>query len=390
MSKQVTVKAEYSRRLPDPNFKPQAQRSILFCRAHELPADIPLDANPRAQNTNRMIYKDVRQSLLNQDHDEPDTFHLKNKGITIVCNDIKQLDDKGVFRLTFSKGQGIVDGGHTYRIILDAKKECPKEQFVKLEILTGIKIEWIPFITGGLNTAMQVQTMSLENLKEKFDWIKKTLRGQTFASKIAYRENERGADTRPYDVRDIVSWLSLFNVDLCPLDGARFPIQAYTTKEAVLKEYLNNVLSYQKFSPILIDILRLHDEVQLQVMRTHNLEGGRAGALAFVRQRKRGLFDFIFIGKTHRYSLFDGALYPIFGAFRWMVVQDRKNKCFSWRNGGYENVMQILKKVAKEMMASTIDVSNQSGRKPNAIGKNRSHWENLFRTVAMKQLSPGT
>lgn len=387
----VTIHAEYSRRLPDPNFK-SVERHILFCRAANLPAGIPLDANPRAQKPDHWLYKQVKKSLLNDEDGAPEnSFHLKNKGITIICESIQQVDDKGTFKLQFDsrggKKQGIVDGGHTYRIITEAAKDrlCPEDQFVKIEVLQGIDPDWVTFIAGGLNTSMQVQEMSLANLAGKFDWIENALAGNDFACKIAYRENEKNSETKPYDVRDIVSWMTLFNVDLYPNDGTPFPIKAYTSKEAVLDEYLEKTETYKKLVPIISDILRLHDHIQLAVIESHNEAGGKAGKLAFVSHRQRGEHSLVFIGKQSEKKLYDGALYPMLGAFRWMVVQDKRAGLFKWR-GGFSSVLQVLKKVATQMMASTKDVSDKTGRNPNAIGKNRSHWENLYRTVAMEQM----
>jgi len=396
MSSTVILKSLYSRRMPDPNFKPDLERTILFCRAKDLPKGIPLDPNPRAQNLNRRVYREVRQSLLNQDDSPRDTFHLKNKGLTLICDRIEQLDDKGTFRLTFDGRQGIVDGGHTYKIILEAQKgdgesACPEKQHVKVEVLRGVDPEWVSCIAGGLNTSMQVQTTSLAELEGKFDWIHERLKGEPFAAQIAYRENERNAQDCPYDVRDIISWLALFNVELYPHDGDRFPMQAYTSKEVVLQEYLSKEGNpgFRKLRPILVDILRLHDLVQLQAMEAHNKAGGHSGKLAFVRQRKRGEFSLVFLRKSIKKCLYDGALYPMLGAFRWMVVPDPESGLFRWREPGFSGVERVLKRVAASMMSSTKAVSDKTGRNPNAIGKDRSHWENLFRTVAIEQLQGG-
>jgi hypothetical protein len=40
-------------------------------------------------------------------------------------------------------------------------------------------------------------------------------------------------------------------------------------------------------------------------------------------------------------------------------------------------------------MRSTKGKSEDLGRKPNAIGKDRGHWENLFKTVALREMQGG-
>lgn len=46
---------------------------------------------------------------------------------------------------------------------------------VKFEILCGIPNDWIADIAGGLNTSIQVQPKSPDNLAGKFNWLKEEL-----------------------------------------------------------------------------------------------------------------------------------------------------------------------------------------------------------------------
>lgn len=52
----------------------------------------------------------------------------------------------------------------------------------------------------------------------------------------------------------------------------------------------------------------------------HNAAGGKGGKLAFVEARKRGQFEFVFIGKQSKYRVIGGALFPMIAAFRWLVA----------------------------------------------------------------------
>jgi len=378
----VVLTAEFSRRIPDPVFRDRRmQRHIFFCRASALPPNLPKDPNPRGQNVDRGIYREVAKSLMNESG-TPGTFHLKNKGITIIADDVDELGD-GKYELRFMQGQGIVDGAHTYEIINSYRDECPDNQYVRVEVLTSIDNDLITEIAGGLNTAMQVQSMSLANLAGEFDWIKQALEGTEFADKIAYRENEHAN----VDVRDVVALLTLFNVELYPHDGQDYPIKAYTSKAYTLEQYLKHKKSFQKMRPILEDIFRLHDKVHLVARDQHNKAGGKAGALAFMKARKRGAFILPFTGQETKYMLYDGALYPMLGALRWMVQLDGQRERMVWKTeDGINGVIRLLENVAAELMRSTLDKSTALGRNPNAIGKDRGHWENLFKTVALREM----
>jgi hypothetical protein len=379
----VTIRADFARRIPDPVFKDRGmERHIMFCAARDLPTGIPKDANPREQKTDRGIYRDVKKSLLNE-LGTPGTFHLKNKGITILAREVKEAS-KGVYAVVIEPGQGIVDGGHTYAIIDENRAECPPEQYVRLDVLTGVESGLVSEIAGGLNTAMQVQPMSLENLKKSFDWLKEILH-KDYSGVIDFKENEEGEA----DVRDVIALLTLFNVELYPNDGQEYPIKAYTSKAATLDQYVKQMESYKRMAPIVKDILQLHDEVHLHARPLHNAEGGKAGKLSFMKSRTRGkkMFSLPFTEKQTKYMLYDGALYPMLGAFRWMVKVDPATKKMVWKTaGGLGDVLALLDRVGAALMRSTLDKSVALGRNPNAIGKDRGHWENLFKTVALAQL----
>src|SRR5690349_10733751 len=137
MKQKFTFAAPVSRRIPDPVFHKShgISRYILFVPVRAIPGNIPLDPNARVPNLNKRVYKQIEDSLLNKDC-EPNTFHLKHKGITLVAEKVESKIE-GEFTVTIGDGQGVLDGGHTYALItglLNQKKELPEEQFVKFEI----------------------------------------------------------------------------------------------------------------------------------------------------------------------------------------------------------------------------------------------------------------
>src|SRR5439155_26542887 len=138
-----TFKALAARRIPDPIF-PGSSRHIFLCACQDMPKDLPKGANPREQNIDRGIYRDVMSTLLNEDC-TPNTFHLKNKGITILAEHVVKTDDEEGLKVEIaSDEQGIVDGAHTYEIIMRGQSDIadlnaavdstPISQYVKVEV----------------------------------------------------------------------------------------------------------------------------------------------------------------------------------------------------------------------------------------------------------------
>jgi hypothetical protein len=362
-----------------------------MCAVADLPPGLPKDPNPRAQNIDRGIWRDIKKHLLNEEG-TPNTFHLKNKGITIIAERVeKRSEDE--YELIIAPGQGIVDGAHTYDLDIQCQNEIkelnktrngdepPIAQFVKLEILTGVPSDLGPEIAGGLNTAVQVQQMSLADLRGKFDWMKDELQNAPYHGEIAFRENENAT----FDARDIVVILELFNIVDFPNDKDEHPVRAYMSKAQVLANYLASPGKYQNLRPIIKDVLSLHDLISMQARDKHNETGGKAGKLVFVESRSRPLYDFPFIGKQGKYRLVGGALFPMLAAFQWMVQENPKSGLMEWR-GGFSNVKSLWDKVAGEMMRATQRTSEELGRKPHAIGRSRNHWATLHKTVAHEDL----
>lgn len=380
-----SLKTHAFREFPGPQNSPvegaKVKHYVLLCRADSLPAGIPLDPNPRGQNIDRMIYKEVRKSL--ERREEP-SFHLKNKGITILADDVKQNNHMAEIRLS-SDQHGIVDGGHTYKIIQESikEREIPDNQYVKVEILTGLPDEYISEIAGGLNTALQVSEVSLETLRGNFKWIEEALEGEAYFEKIIYREGDKG----DISVRDLIAFIHMFIPQKNGAQKKEHPKLGYTQKAQCLKHFQKNMEDYKAMRPILKDILQLHDYILDNARAKYNQEtGGNAGALSFMHKKKKGRHHLLFMQKNVEFLMHDGALYPILGAFRYLVGKDINTQTICWKLGDFENVKKFCGSILGSMVKSTKDVAEVRARNVNAVGKDDTHWENLYKTVALAYL----
>lgn len=392
--KHAELIVRFARRIPDPTNE-LGERHIFICPIETLPAELPKDPNPREQDVDRGIWKEIRRHLLNEEG-TPNTFHLKNKGITIVASKVTKLSEDR-YQLSFAKGDGILDGGHTYELIIDTQDEIralnesnqedPIQQFVKVEVLSGVDRSCLSEIAGGLNTAIQVQKMSLENLKGRFEWIKDELALEPYISEIAFKENE--GDTS-MDIRDIIVLLDLFNIYSFPNDGGEHPVRAYTSKAGVLDYYVKTTSEYERLRPILKDILKLYDIIRSEAPSLHNDAGGKAGKLVFVESRARGMYTFPFKSKGGKIEegksrLTTSAAYPMLAAFRWCVEQNPKTDKARWIMA-FKDIVSLWRESAAELMKATQATSVANGRKANAIGRNIMHWGNLHNIVAKRSL----
>jgi hypothetical protein len=388
----LVLRPTHARRMPDPVFhtNPQIYHHIFWVAAHTLVDGLSYGPNARRPNIRKRVYKIVDESLMNIDCLE-DTFHLKSLGIAINAHAVRRLaDDRYQIDLPDTEHHGVLNGGHTLELITKRIKDgsIPANQFIKVEVRTGVPTEWLAEIAGGMNTALQVEDMSLDDLKGAFEWIKTDLETQTYFGAIAWSENDKGE----YDARDLISLLTCFLIGLYPNDNSVHPVEAYEKKSKALDQFrddfeLNDGDGFKKLRPIMKDIFTLHDVIQFEFAPVHVKSGGKARALKIMDKKPedgKQVFYFTFTGQQSKERLQTGALYPILAAFRWMVEEGPDGN-YRWREG-FENVLKRWRETAPDLVRKTYERSKELGGNSNAIGKSRTHWDTLHQTVAFRDL----
>jgi hypothetical protein len=386
MGKQVhRITAYESRKTSHPVFQ-QIQKYWLTVKATDFPSGISTAANAREPvGLNRLVYRDIRESLEGEGA-EPGAFDLMNKGITILALSVRLIDkERQVFEITVdSEHGGVVDGAHTAKIIEQCNEDgtTNPNQYVEVYIRTGVEDELITDIARGLNTSMQVAPKSIYNIDGVFDWLKKEVSGKPYEKLIAWRES----DNTPYDVRDLISILELFNVFDFPNDVSKHPISAYEKWSIPLKKFAEDYEAhkkigkiknskYYKLRPLLNDALVLYDHIRHDFRNIHNEAGGRAGKMNIVEESAK-LLEFPFAQlPANKYRLTKGACYPMLAAFRNVVEVDESGNA-KWR-GGFRSVLRLWKEAGPELVAETDNATEDIGRTPDHLGKNRKHWDGL-------------
>lgn len=398
MGKQVhRITAFESRKISHPVFK-TIDKFWLTVKATQFPSGISAAANAREPvGLNRLVYRDVRESLEGTGA-EPGTFDLMNKGITILATGVRLINkDAQVFEITVDNERGgIVDGAHTAKIIEQCNREgtTDENQYVEVYIRTGIADDLITDIARGLNTGMQVAPKSIYNIDGVFDWLKKEVSGKPYEDMIAWRESDNTA----YDVRDLISILELFNTFDFPNDAGKHPISAYEKWSIPLKKFADDYeehggdnkklknSKYYRLRPLLHDALVLYDHIRHDFRDIHNEAGGRAGKMNIVEEAgKNRPLEFPFAQlPPSKYRLTKGAAYPMLAAFRNMVEVDGSGSA-CWR-GGFRSVLRLWKEAGPELVAETDNATEDIGRTPDHLGKNRKHWDNLHMKVQLRLL----
>jgi len=359
----------------------------VIINVNDMPAGLPTDPNPRDAKPKGKTYVEIINSLNSDDG----LFHKKNKGMTLVAGKTDYDARNQIFKLSFRKGKdpkssdGILDGGHTYNIITNHREDGLSNQYVKATIMVGVPSDLIPELSAGLNNSTALNDSSKLNHKNKFDWIKESLKDQDYAEDVVYFQNDEGSIL----VDDIIAYMTALNIDLYPVSGGTQPIIAYNSKGGCLAKFRENEDSYKKFEKILPDILALFDHISIELREAYNANGGNAGSLSVYNSTKiptrgkRRSHKLAFIADETYHRLEKGVNLAVLSSFR-TQIRTKKVKgvdYFVWKDG-IENVYKILEDNALDIMEDIINTYNDV-RNITQLSKSQTLWRSLLKTLRL-------
>ncbi|HEY3302244.1 MAG TPA: AIPR family protein [Candidatus Binatia bacterium] len=327
--------------------------------------------------------------------ENPEMFLFMNRGIVLSAESVSFDNKSSKLTITVRDPNlhGLLDGGHSYNILLEEREGLEESQYVKLEILEGFRSEEIPNLVDARNSSTQVRDQSLMNLSGEFEKLKQAIVKYRYSELIAYKEHEvlEDGSSKPIDVRDIIAILTTFDRD--HFDDKAHPINAYRSKAACLQHFSENKKSYEKIYPLAHDILQLYDYIQLHLPDLYNkvrakseggVAGGKFGRLTGVTtykgKRKATLY---FVNKESKYGVPAGFVYPILGAFR--ALLEEKSGRYIW--GKNLDPFELLENGLGERLADTIGNFALDARNPSKTGKSPLVWQACYQASQVAYLT---
>lgn len=336
------------------------------------------EVNPREVNERSKVYTSILKTLL----DEPARFHERNRGMTIVADDLT-FDDKRkevALRLDDAKLHGVVDGAHTLYAILEAQKQAPENgwpAYVFIKALTGVDTDQIAEIAGGLNTSQQVDLKSLENLRDHFAELQGVLAGKPYANLIAYRMN----DDKPVDVREVLYYLAVFDCSM--YDEKKHPVALFGRKEGIVRRFADQAAdptvgdSFRILISKAPDILALRDTIEKRALE---LPVGRykAGKATRVRSETHKENHLVFTNQRVNGKIPLGWIMPMLAGFRANVVWNKPKGSFSWT----VPIDELVDACIDRLVLSIQDVHEQENSRPEYVGRNSIAWRMSYNIVS--------
>ena len=320
--------------------------------------------------------------------EKADEFLFMNRGLAIAAAKIEYSDDPSSdktihLHLTDPAKHGLLDGGHTYRVVTEeaaALIDDDAPRYVRVEFITGFDRDTISDVVEARNTSNQVRDESLANLRQEFEPIKEVLKSHPYYDLIAWSEYEEleTGKPKPIDVRDVISYLITF--DTSSFNSTTQPLIAYKDKRACLRHFQEHGHRLKKLYPILPDILGLWDEIHLRWQSWYR-EGreeeadirGRFLKLTAVTQAPETMY---FANSTAKYRMPEAYKYPILSALR-AAVKIQKGRPAAW----WATDMHRLLQDTGPQLANVVGTAVRATNNPNKVGKDVGVWSSCYLVV---------
>lgn len=381
--KTMYVKENSFRKLDDP-FNSNSKKFMFYVKVSNVPEGIPMATNPRDQRLTSGVAQAITDSLESNDG----YFHLKNRGIVLSAKSCtyNNRTNEVIINFTDETLHGNIDGGHTYKIICEHRKDA-LDQYVQFEVMTGVE-DIIEKLAEARNTSVQVDEKSMAELQKKFDPIKEGLEGMPFFTRIAFKQNQQSFDDetnkklKMIDAREVVAIINMFNIE--KFDVVNHPIKAYSSKAKMLELYLDDPESYRKYVNIMPDIFDLYDVIEMEFATAFNETGGKYGRKKFSGYKKGDVIGTTKFGLNDiYYKIPDGLIYPTVAAFRSLVGYNTITEKYEWKNG--IDPIQIWDKCKMTITSQIMNFASAIGDNPNTVGKDSNIWNLAYMTVLLQQ-----
>jgi AIPR protein len=317
--------------------------------------------NPRFMSPNSAIAKEIAESAVK----DLGKFHKLNRGPVLIADAAKL--ENGILTIDFgssAKKRGLADGGTTVTALtqvisegFEQSREKELQQFVNIRVMCGPYTEpEVEQLVEALNTNKQVDDFSMAEYRNDFSWIKSALASSTpHFPPVIYKVGDEGE----YTIQEIVQILSLFALPE--------PSTAYVSKQKCLDTYLDDRKSFEKYSGVLIDLLKLSEYIPLAISTKYNKDGGKLLALEMIKSKPSRL---PFLGKSIGFTPHKAWLFPMLASLKSAMNIPGNGGTVTWKVSPTELVdavaTTLFNRVKKSFEGSL-----------NAVGRNAELYEVL-------------
>lgn len=334
----------------------------------DIPKDIPTKVNPRPQNMRTKISKAIVASIQQRNP----LFEAMNNGIKIIADDVMIRGQNVIIVFDDSKSQGVLNGGHTYRAVLEnVGEDYPRGIRVDVDIMCGPDVEREAVnIAIAQNSSVSLKQDSILNANGVYDLVKEVISGQEYADKVCYTENRKNMIS--VNILLALCWM----MDTKRFTSYNHPCDAYNSKTHAGGWYeglINNDPDY--FIAIthhIPEFVALYEYIQSNIKEWYDAGSTRVYANRSINGGRKCT---LLTGKKLEKRVPDAYVYPIFAALRAALRVDENNK-FSWVVNPYTLLSEIGQKLTVEHLTHYSAAANGAD-----FMKRETNWMYLYNIV---------
>lgn len=357
---------------------------------------IPDEVNPRSHDMD-MIQSPVARDIKNTIRNRPEDFFLANRGATVVAEELRFDPTRSEVEIQIADPEvhGLADGATSDAVVEMVQREIGgtrkfsdlvfeeipdylKRARIHVEVIVGLSNrDRIGMLARGRNTSRQVKSWSLADFQGAFDWIQDILESDKskFRGRIGYEENAG----KEVNVLDVISLMTLFSREWDDKAAGlkrKAPTVAYSSKGRMDARLQDPNLSpyYRALSPILEDILRLHDYVYARFEDSYKeaMGGGKLGRRRGVESRPNNPVVLPLTGASSNYDIPNGYVFPLLAALRALVLYNDEGKA-QWKSSPFK----FFDDLGPELVQVLIEQVDNLGGNPQLAGKSRAVYTSL-------------
>jgi hypothetical protein len=372
--------------------------------------ELPDDVNPRSHNEEALrgpIPKAIGETL----KETPKDFYLANRGATVLLESLTFNPDTQTVEMVLSDyegdsaNQGIADGGTSDAVIARIQKEIAldmgfedfralsaeqvppflRESRFHIEAIVGLKDrDRIGNLVHGRNKSVPVKSWTINDFQGDFNWMKDVLEAMKspFKGRVGYEEYA-SADV---GILEVIAILTLFHPSYN--EKGKAPTSAYSSRGSLNNKLTNqeSAPGYKSLSPIILDILELHDFVYCNFEKSYNqvFQNGKLGRRGKTENRifpkKKEKIRLRLTGMESDREVPNGVLYPLLASLRALVRIE--NAQAQW----ITSPRKFFEEHGGELVENLISQLESLGNNPQTLGKNKVAYTSLFNLAKVRVL----
>lgn len=355
------------------------KETILYVSGVEY-KELPLDANVREPDRGKSKpYKDMLSTL----RESPAKFFENNLGVSVIASDIEVKPvskGKSKVTLTFKKGTGILNGGHTQLAILDAQTagDDISDAIIRLIVRSAGAYDEsrIAEIAAAQNSSTAVKPYSLAEKRGLFATLKNWLKPH-YRDRIVWYEGCNVGGQKGMEPPDLIAMLNMFNVfsyASAYADVETQPNDSAVGKGSVFKRWETSggdaLKRIEKIYPLVNDIIDLSEYIQMEFAD----HGTQMSKLNLISETKNHAKPLVFSADTPKYVIPRQMLLPLLAAFRANVYYGKKDMKIGWWCPNEE----LFNKYAAELCSALRSSYKGSGQEINRLSKDSTIWSLLY------------